>query len=70
VPQLDDNVAALKNMKFSLEELYAIEMILSDGKSDKIFGKVKEIPGSNPDDKASSRGDFIKDLANKLDRKK
>ncbi|MDD2304117.1 MAG: L-glyceraldehyde 3-phosphate reductase [Prolixibacteraceae bacterium] len=30
VPQLDDNVAALKNMKFSLEELQAIEMILSD----------------------------------------
>ena len=41
VPQLDDNVAALKNMKFSLEELQAIEMILSDGKSDQIIGKVK-----------------------------
>jgi len=70
VQQLDDNVAALKNMKFSLEELLAIEMILSDGKSDKIFGKVKEIPVSNPDDKTSSRSDFIKDLANKLERKK
>ena len=40
VPQLDDNVAALKNMKFSQAELQAIEMILSDGKSDQIIGKV------------------------------
>ena len=32
VPQLDDNVDALKNMKFSQAELQAIEMILSDGK--------------------------------------
>ena len=40
VPQLDDNVAALKNMKFSQAELQTIEMILSDGKSDQIIGKV------------------------------
>jgi len=69
VPQLDDNVASLKNMKFSVEELQAIEMILSDGKSDKIIGKVKEIPSSNPDGKTPSRGDFIQNLAKKFERK-
>ena len=69
VPQLDDNVAALKNMKFSVEELKAIEMILSDGKSDQIIGKVKEIPSSNPDDKTPSRGDFIQNLAKKFEKR-
>jgi L-glyceraldehyde 3-phosphate reductase len=69
VPQLDDNVAALKNMKFSLDELQAIELILSDGKSNQVIGKVKEIQNSNPDDKTPSRGDFIQNLAKKFERR-
>ena len=67
MPQLDDNVAALKNMKFSLDELQAIELILSDGKSAQVIGKIKEI--QNSDDKTPSRGDFIQNLAKKFERK-
>ncbi len=69
VPQLDDNVAALKNMKFTMAELQEIEMILSDGKSDQIVGKVKEAPVSNPDDKIPSRSDFIQNLAKKFEKR-
>lgn len=69
VPQLEDNVAALKNMKFSHAELQAIELILSDGKSDHVMGRVKEIQNSNPDDKTPSRGDFIQNLAKRFEKR-
>jgi len=69
VPQLDDNVAALKNMRFSVAELQEIEMILSDGKSNQIIGKVNEAPGTNPEGKTPSRSDFIQNLAKKFEKR-
>lgn len=58
VAQLDDNIAALKNMKFTSEELELIEQILSNS---------KENPGH--EDKTQSRGDFIQNLAKKFERR-
>ena len=69
VSQLDGNVAALKNMKFTIDELQEIELILSTGKSDQGFSKAKEISESNSGDKTPSRGDFIQSLAKKFERK-
>jgi L-glyceraldehyde 3-phosphate reductase len=63
VAQLDDNVAALKNMKFTTEELDQIEFILTDGNPVPKTGNHGLI-GSGA--KVSSRGDFIKDLANRF----
>ena len=65
VAQLEDNVAALNNMKFSPNELVLIEQILS-GKKPKIeFSK----PEVTSDNKTPSRGDFLKNLAKKLDKR-
>lgn len=60
VKQLEDNVAALKNMTFSETELGQIESILSEKSVE---------PEPQPDVKASSRGDFIQNLARRFERK-
>jgi L-glyceraldehyde 3-phosphate reductase len=69
VKQLEDNVAALKNMEFTTTELTQIELILTGKKfnapipiRNSIF-TVKNESGSTP-----SRGDFIKNLGHKLSR--
>ncbi len=66
VAQLDDNVAALKNMQFTREELDQIEFILSDGKpvQKTVFQRQPE-----SSEKGSSRADFIKDLANRFPKR-
>ncbi len=61
VKQLEDNVASLKNMKFSQEELTRIETILTEKST---------VSVSNQDDKTSSRGDFIQNLAKKFEKRK
>jgi hypothetical protein len=65
VKQLEDNVGALKNMEFSGAELNEIEMILSNRKSYQIIGGEKGIQ----DDKTPSRGEFILNLAKKIERR-
>lgn len=67
VKQLDDNVAALDNRRFSEAELKKIELILTDGKSDLVY--LKKQPTEFPEEKLSSRGDFIQNLAKKFERK-
>jgi L-glyceraldehyde 3-phosphate reductase len=69
VSQLDDNVAALKNMKFTIDELQEIELILSNRKLYQGVSKAKEISESISDDKTPSRSDFIQNLAKKFERK-
>lgn len=68
VEQLNDNVAALKNMDFTADELKVIESILSDDKSKKeparpreVLRPKKEEPA--PESKSQSRVDFIKSIA-------
>ena len=65
VAQLEDNVAALSNMKFSPNELVLIEQILSWKKPKIEFSK----PEATSDNKTPSRGDFLKNLAKKLDKR-
>lgn len=60
VAQLDDNVAALKNMKFSDTELNKIESILSEGNAETT--KLQAYPASSQPDKSQLRADFIKSL--------
>ncbi|MBL7972716.1 MAG: L-glyceraldehyde 3-phosphate reductase [Prolixibacteraceae bacterium] len=67
VKQLDDNVAALDNRRFSEAELTEIELILTDGKSDLVY--LKKQPTEFPEEKLSSRGDFIQNLAKRFERK-
>lgn len=63
VAQLDDNVAALKNIEFSTEEINEIELILANS----IATPKSNIPPAAPTNgKSASRGDFIKDLANRF----
>lgn len=69
VKQLEDNVAALKNMDFTTTELTQIELILTGRKfntplpvRNSIF-TVNHETGTTP-----SRGDFIKNLGRKLSR--
>lgn len=59
VKQLNDNVAALKNMKFSTEELNSIELILSERENNE-----DESSDQTPNEtkKAQSRADFIKSV--------
>ena len=68
VPQLNDNVAALKNMKFSGAELKQIELILSNVKPISSPAEKEEViqkqEGTSP-----SRGEFLQNLAKKLDRR-
>jgi L-glyceraldehyde 3-phosphate reductase len=71
VQQLDDNVAALKNLKFSRVELDQIELILSGNKfkisprlEPQLFAKVQ-----SPDQNVPTRGDFIKNLAKRFESK-
>ena len=67
VPQLDDNVAALKNIEFSKTELQQIELILSGEGLVPLAFKPKEVAKDWADgDKTSSRGDFIQNLAKRL----
>jgi len=64
VKQLDDNVAALKNMAFTKTELEQIEFILSGAKFTVPKSERKEIFTSpNQEGTGTSRGDFLKDLA-------
>lgn len=78
VSQLDNNVAALKNSKFTEIELQQIELILSGEK----LNTLKRLPGEIiiPQEKevkpkgsgnvtTPSRGDFIKNLAKKYDKR-
>lgn len=59
VAQLEDNVAALKNMKFSDKELKTIESILSGTETE---GEPQPKQKTNPD-KIQERVDFIKSFA-------
>jgi len=63
VSQLEDNVAALNNMKFTVSELQQIEIILSQGKSNAQLHQPKV---ELTEDTTPSRGDFIKNLAKKV----
>lgn len=72
VKQLEDNVAALNNMTFSIAELKQIELILKGGKfsvpkyeTKEVFivKKTKEESSSRSREESPSRGDFIKNLA-------
>ncbi len=71
VKQLEDNVAALKNMHFSATELKQIELILSDSK----FHVATEAPKDfiktpiTTAKASSSRADFIMNLAKRTERK-
>ncbi len=67
VVQLEDNVAALNNRKFTIEELKQIEQILSGSKAEPSEPKTQDNPNSS--DKSSSRGDFMMNLARKLDKR-
>lgn len=68
VAQLDDNVAALKNMKFSTAELTLIEQILSGGKKEQGTETLPDTESAT-EEKTSSRGDFIQNLAKKYERR-
>ncbi len=68
VAQLDDNVAALKNMKFSTAELTLIEQILSGEKKRQGTETLPDTE-SAAEEKTSSRGDFIQNLAKKYERR-
>ena len=68
VAQLDDNVAALKKLKFSNAELTLIKQILSDDNPDRANRK-ESGADSNQKDKGTSRGDFIQNLAKKYERR-
>ncbi len=75
VQQLEDNVAALKNMQFSRAELDQIELILSDKKSvipPKVEKKIFTVPKPESDTNSNirSRGEFMLNLAQKLDYRK
>jgi L-glyceraldehyde 3-phosphate reductase len=67
VDQLKDNVAALNNMKFNEAELQQIEDILSGSDSQQLKGA--DSPNRSTENKISSRGDFMLNLAKKLDRR-
>ena len=67
VAQLKDNVAALNNMKFNEDELQQIEDILSGSDSQQLKGA--DSPNRSTENKISSRGDFMLNLAKKLDRR-
>ena len=67
VAQLDDNVAALKNMEFSKAELEQIEQILSDDNPGQPENKITF--NSAQGTKTPSRGEFLQNLAKKLDRR-
>ena len=75
VEQLDDNVAALNNMKFSKSELDQIEIILSGNKlnasrrlpAEEITAKKEVKPMETTTASTPSRGDFIQNLAKRFD---
>ncbi|MFA5326556.1 MAG: L-glyceraldehyde 3-phosphate reductase [Prolixibacteraceae bacterium] len=70
VEQLNDNVSALKNMKFTKTELEQIENILSEKIGTKPAFPKKEVGHSEiTDGKAQSREDFIQKIVRGLDRK-
>ena len=64
VAQLDDNVAALKNLRFSKQELDEIEFILSGKKES--APTISQIKTQRAEEKGNSRGDFIKNLATRF----
>ena len=65
VEQLENNVAALNNMSFTVSELQQIDLILSQGKPIVPVNPPKEELTENA---TPSRGDFIKDLAKRVGR--
>ena len=65
VAQLEDNVAALKNMKFTEDELSQIELILNSRNPDSAASN----PVAGTENKTSSRGELMMNLAKKLDRR-
>lgn len=68
VKQLENNVSALKNLKFTDDELSQIEHILALNQKTTFAPKAEEVPTiAGPDDKTPTRGDFIKNLAKKFD---
>ncbi len=77
VAQLDDNVAALNNMKFTNAELKQIELILSEDRLnvprrlpiDEIIAKNEAKPKPTRPEDIPSRADFMKDLAKRLESK-
>jgi len=69
VKQLEDNVAALKNLEFTHTELQQIELILTGEKySPPVFPVNKNYGGNGSASTGSRRGDFIKDLAKRVSR--
>ena len=69
VAQLDDNVAALNNRKFSTAELSIIENILSNGVPEKAAEEERSQLEPKPEEKTQSRSDFIQNLAKKYERR-
>ncbi len=68
VAQLEDNVAALRNLKFTEFELRQIEQILSEAKTYPPGSDQQKITGSlSTEDQTPSRGDFIKNLAKRFE---
>ncbi|HEX7585036.1 MAG TPA: L-glyceraldehyde 3-phosphate reductase [Prolixibacteraceae bacterium] len=70
VAQLDDNVAALKNMNFTKTELAQIELILSGKKL--VIPLPENMESSQiakPQGNSPSRGEFLQNLAKRLDRR-
>jgi L-glyceraldehyde 3-phosphate reductase len=65
IEQLENNVAALNNMSFTVSELQQIEIILSKGRSSAPAHQ-QEI--EMQESTTPSRGDFIKDLAKRVGR--
>jgi L-glyceraldehyde 3-phosphate reductase len=65
ITQLEDNVAALQNLKFTKDELDQIELILRGIKPNTTIQKQAEISGN----KTRSRGDFMLNLAKRLEKK-
>lgn len=67
VKQLEDNVAALNNMSFSVAELKQIELILSGEKYSVPKSEPKELfTDKKTEATTPSRGDFIRNLAKKV----
>jgi len=70
VSQLNDNVAALKNMRFSVAELKQIELILLDSKPISSSSEKEEVvQKTKTEGNSPSRGEFLQNLAKRLDRR-
>jgi len=68
VEQLEDNVDALQNLNFSKADLEQIELVLSGKKFNvPVLDPQELILAKNAENSAASRGDFIKNLAKRLE---